>query len=47
VGGALVALSTGFLVATAKVEEREDVRFFGPGYESYMRQTKMFIPFVF
>ena len=42
----LGAAATGCLVATAKVEEQENVRFFGPSYESYMKQTRMFIPFV-
>ncbi len=45
-GVALVAAATGFLIATAKAEERENVRFFGSSYESYMKQTKMFIPFI-
>jgi hypothetical protein len=36
----------GLLVVTAKVEERENFRFFGPIYEAYMRQTKRFIPFL-
>ena len=45
-GIALAAIATGSLIATAKVEERENVRFFGSSYQSYMRQTKMFIPFV-
>ncbi len=46
-GAALAAIATGFLVATAKAEERENVGFFGPSYEAYMRRTKMFIPFLF
>lgn len=46
-GVALAAAATGFLVATARVEERENVRYFGPSYESYMQRTKMFIPFLF
>ncbi|MFC1846158.1 methyltransferase family protein [Chloroflexota bacterium] len=33
-------------VAIARVEEKEDVRKFGEKYLSYMRETKMFIPFV-
>jgi protein-S-isoprenylcysteine O-methyltransferase Ste14 len=45
-GIVLAAAATGCLVVTAKVEERENVRFFGPSYESYMKQTRMFIPFV-
>jgi len=35
------------LVITARVEERENVRAFGPIYEEYMGRTKMFLPFVF
>ena len=45
-GIALATIATGSLVATAKTEERENVRFFGPSYESYMKQTRMFVPFV-
>ena len=45
---AAVALAaTGFLVATAKADERECIRFFGPSYEQYIKRTKMFIPLVF
>lgn len=46
-GGLLATLSTLLLVATARVEEAEDIRFFGPAYEEYRSQTKMFVPFVF
>ncbi|UCC65477.1 MAG: isoprenylcysteine carboxylmethyltransferase family protein [Anaerolineae bacterium] len=46
-GGLLAVMATLFLVATAQVEEAEDIRFFGPAYEEYIRQTKMFIPFLF
>jgi len=46
-GGLLTVLSTLLLVATARVEEAEDIRFFGPAYDVYRRQTKMFVPFVF
>ena len=46
--GAIVAIGgTAFLVATAKVEEVENVRYFGAAYRAYMQHTKMFIPFVF
>ena len=45
---AILALAaTAFLVATAKAEEAEDIRFFGPSYETYIRQTKRFVPFLF
>jgi protein-S-isoprenylcysteine O-methyltransferase Ste14 len=46
-GAALVAAATGCLIATARAEERENLRFFGPTYAAYMRQTKRFIPFLF
>jgi protein-S-isoprenylcysteine O-methyltransferase Ste14 len=44
---ALALAATAFLVATAKVEEAEDIRFFGTAYQTYIKQTKMFIPFLF
>jgi len=40
-------LSTVLLVLTAKVEEQESLAFFGARYRSYLRQTRMFIPFLF
>jgi protein-S-isoprenylcysteine O-methyltransferase Ste14 len=46
-GAALVAVATACLIATAKTEERENMRFFGAAYAAYMRQTRMFIPFLF
>ena len=46
-GGILTLAATTFLVVTAKVEEAEDIRFFGPAYQIYRKQTKMFIPFLF
>lgn len=46
-GAALAAVATGCLVATARAEEQENIRFFGPAYEAYMRRTRMFIPFLF
>jgi protein-S-isoprenylcysteine O-methyltransferase Ste14 len=45
--GALALSATAFLVATAKAEEVENLRFFSAAYCRYMRRTKMFIPFVF
>ena len=45
--GALLALAaTLFLFATAKADEAECIRFFGPAYETYMKQTKRFVPFL-
>lgn len=45
--GALALGASSFLLATAKTEERENVRYFGPAYRAYMQRTKMFVPFVF
>jgi len=46
-GGGLAAIATVFLVATSKAEEAENIRFFGSAYRDYMKQTKMFVPFLF
>jgi protein-S-isoprenylcysteine O-methyltransferase Ste14 len=46
-GGLLTLVATLFLVATARTEETENIRFFGEAYEEYKRRTKMFIPFLF
>ena len=46
-GGGLAALATLSLFMTGKMEETENIRFFGSAYEEYMRENKMFIPFVF
>jgi protein-S-isoprenylcysteine O-methyltransferase Ste14 len=35
-----------FLVLTARVEERENLRYFGEAYREYMQHSRMFIPFV-
>lgn len=43
----LVLLTTGFLIASAKVEEEENLNKFGDGYAEYMKASKMFIPFFF
>ena len=47
VGGGLAAGATIFLIVTAKVEETEDLRYFGDPYRIYKQRTKMFIPFLF
>jgi protein-S-isoprenylcysteine O-methyltransferase Ste14 len=39
--------ATLFLIATARTEEAECIRFFGPAYQAYMKQTKRFVPFLF
>jgi protein-S-isoprenylcysteine O-methyltransferase Ste14 len=47
VGFVLAAIALGSLVATARVEERENLARFGPAYAAYIERTKMFIPFLF
>ena len=42
-----VLITTAFLVAAAKMEERENIAFFGSGYKEYIKRTKMFIPWLF
>lgn len=46
-GGLLALAATLFLVATARIEEAENLRFFGETYREYTKRTKMFIPFLF
>ena len=43
----LALLCSLFLIATARIEERENINFFGAEYVEYIRHSKMFIPFVF
>jgi protein-S-isoprenylcysteine O-methyltransferase Ste14 len=43
----LTVIAAFFLTITARIEEAENTRFFGAAYQSYMKQTKMFIPFLF
>ncbi len=43
----LALLCTLFLTATARVEERENMRYFGEEYAAYRKRSKMFIPFIF
>ena len=46
VGGALALVATGSLMATARVEEGENLRKFGAEYAAYMKETKLFVPFL-
>jgi protein-S-isoprenylcysteine O-methyltransferase Ste14 len=46
-GGLLAGAATLALVATAKADEAECTRFFGPAYTDYMQRTRMFLPFLF
>ncbi len=43
----LIFAVSALLIAVAKVEERENTRFFGKAYEEYMQHTKMLIPWLF
>ena len=43
-GLALAAVATFFLYRTARMEEDENIQFFGLAYQDYMKRTKMFIP---
>jgi protein-S-isoprenylcysteine O-methyltransferase Ste14 len=43
---ALVLFSTLAIFVTGRVEETECLERFGPAYQAYMRETRMFIPFV-
>jgi protein-S-isoprenylcysteine O-methyltransferase Ste14 len=42
----LAVLATFFLIMTAKMEEAENISFFGNDYREYMKRTKMFFPFL-
>ena len=45
--GILVLVTLGFLIATTKAEEAENLKRLGADYADYMKTTKMFIPFLF
>ncbi len=47
VGVGAVLGATVLLLATAKVEEVENIRYFGAEYRAYMQHSKMFVPLVF
>lgn len=42
----LAIAATIFLILTAKREETENIDFFGEKYRDYMKETKMFIPYL-
>jgi len=46
-GLALTLFTIIFVTLTAKIEEIENIGFFGEAYRNYMKQTKMFVPFLF
>lgn len=46
-GGLLALAASLFLAATARVEEAENLRYFGQPYQEYMQETRRFVPFLF
>jgi protein-S-isoprenylcysteine O-methyltransferase Ste14 len=46
-GVLLVLAATLSLIATARADETECVRYFGPSYQAYMEHTRMFVPYIF
>ena len=46
-GGILALVASASLIATAKVEEAENLQKFGAEYAAYVKTTRMFIPFLF
>ena len=46
IGAGLALAASVLLIATALVEERENLVRFGPTYSAYMKATRRFIPFV-
>lgn len=47
IGFVLALTTTLLLFATARADEAECLRFFGNAYRTYIRRTKMFIPYLF
>jgi protein-S-isoprenylcysteine O-methyltransferase Ste14 len=47
VGVILAGAVSAFLVITARIEEVEDMRYFGEEYRGYMKKTWRFIPYVY
>lgn len=45
-GCVLAVIASVFLVATARAEEIENLRYFGEQYREYMNRTRMFVPFI-
>jgi protein-S-isoprenylcysteine O-methyltransferase Ste14 len=45
-GSVLAVIASLFLTATSRVEEKENLSYFGEAYSAYMKRTKMFVPFI-
>ena len=46
VNGVLAVTASALLIVTARVEENENIRYFGEAYRDYMKRTRMFLPFL-
>lgn len=46
-GVLLVLINMVLLFITARIEEKENIKFFGEPYQVYMQDTKMFVPYLF
>jgi protein-S-isoprenylcysteine O-methyltransferase Ste14 len=47
IGLFLAMVASLFLFATAKADEKECIKFFGLEYQTYMKRSKRFVPFLF
>ena len=45
-GGLLATCANIFLITASRVEERENISYFGEAYREYMKRTKMYLPFI-
>lgn len=45
-GAILAVIASSFLMATSRVEEKENLCYFGEAYQEYIKRTKMFVPFI-
>lgn len=43
----MACLTTFFTILTARMEEAENIRYFGDIYRNYKKRTRMFIPYLF
>jgi len=43
----MTLVATAAVFATAKIEEAENLKAFGSNYQSYITETRMFIPYIF
>ena len=47
IGLVLTILIIVFIVVTARIEEQENIKFFGSAYKAYMEKSKMFFPYIY